>query len=247
MKVRNDNIIFFLGGAAIGALGGFFGAKKFYEAKYKKYSDETIAEMREVLIKDLRHAYYVPPAEEEYDGDKEVVFSDEENIEVWDAEGVRRRLEMNHEATNYAAIYGKIHSTSIDKDGKMSVRIVDSSLEEETGDESEEDKEEYVDPLPDNEYAASRKKRKPRLISAAKAHDLPEEVEIQTLYFYTEDEVIADEDTEERIDDYPLILGDCLEKYSFAESGERMIYVMNEELDTCYTVVKINGSYEDTH
>lgn len=238
--MKHTNIIFFIGGAVIGALGGFFCAKAHYEKVYQEYADETIQEMKEIM-------YGAPK-------DEEVLSEEEETINPvkWTdkkAAEVRERLERNREGTNYAAKYGSVkHSEDLErmvKENEESERWIreDSEDSEDDGAETEDPELEIA-----SRHEAS-KGRKPRLISADKAADLPAGVDMVELQFYDLDDILADGDTEERIPNSEIgrLLGDCLTKYGFTDSDEPVIYVMNDELDTCYEVIRVDASYEETH
>lgn len=231
LNLRTNNIIFATLGAVVGALGGFFVAKAHYEKVYQEYADETIAEMKEIL--------YGGSPENPDDPD---IYDEEEEDSVNPVnssplpQDVRQKLERNREGTNYAAIYGQIHG------GKK---------HEETHREDPEDTEdsdEAEDPEPEvARRHEANKGRKPHLISADRAAELPSGIDHVELQFYDEDGILADVDTEERIYDVERVVGDCLTKYGFVDSDEQVIYVMNEELDTCYEIMRVDASYEETH
>lgn len=219
------NIIFFIGGTIIGALAGIFGTRGYFEKKYATYAEETIDSMKDVL-----NRYNPSASTEDLDGQEPVIAAE-----------TREALLRNHEATNYAAVYGKLHPDSSKKNSQVEVS---EDVEEDPltdFDETMAHVEAEVARLENN------KARKPKLISARAVHELDDGIDICELQFYTEDEVLADGDTEEKIHDVARLVGDCLQKYDFVNSDERTIYVMNDELDTCYEVVKIDASYEETH
>lgn len=227
------NIIFFIGGAVIGALGGFFGAKTYYQKKYEEYANETVDAMKDVL-------YGTTKEEEEYEEDsvnpvvKTPEWTEEKQKET------RERLERNRKGINYAAIYGNVKNN------------IGGNEDEETDSEDPEDPQdddtEAEDAEPEVVARHERNKgRKPHIISLEKARDLPDGIDFVELQFYDDDQVLADSDTEERITDVETVLGDCLFKYDFANSDEPVIYVMNEELDTCYEVIRVMANYGETH
>lgn len=90
------------------------------------------------------------------------------------------------------------------------------------------------------------KNKKPKIISFEDAMELNNTIESETLYFYSYDEVLCEENGDV-IEDPGLFVGDCLEKYGFVQNDEEAIYVMNYELDTCFEVVKKFESYEVEH
>lgn len=231
--MKHTNIIFFIGGAVIGALGGFFGAKMHYEKVYREYAEETVNEMKQLV-------YGVPKDEEEVSEELE----EEINPIKWTdkkAAEVRERLERNRQGTNYAAMYGSV-KTNIG--GIEHEETNSKDAEDPEDDDSETEDPELEETIHRHDSA---KGRKPHLISADKAAELPAGIDMVELQFYDEDNVLADGDTEERISDVDRVVGDCLRKYGFMDSDERVIYVQNDELDTCYEIIRIDASYEETH
>lgn len=232
--MKHTNIIFFIGGAVIGALGGFFGAKAHYEKVYREYAEETINEMKQLI-------YGVPKDEEEVSEEQE----EEINPIKWTdkkAAEVRERLERNRQGTNYAAMYGTVKKEEPSHDNESAQDSEDT--EDSEDDDSETENPELAEIVSRHEAS---KGRKPHLISADKAAELPTGIDMVELQFYDEDNVLADGDTEERISDVERLVGDCLRKYGFMDSDERVVYVMNDELDACYEVVRVDASYEETH
>ncbi len=233
--MKHTNIIFFTLGAGLGTLGGFFAAKTHYEKLYQQYAEETVQEMKEVM-------YGVPKDQQVLDEEEEesinpLKWTDEQ------AKEVRQRLERNRQGTNYAAMYGTVKKNiggTHDDDEKAS----DEDTEDSEDDDSETEDPELAEIISRHEAS---KGRKPRLISADKAAELPPGIDMVELQFYDEDNVLADVDTEERISDVERLVGDCLRKYGFMDSDERVVYVMNDELDTCYEVIRVDASYEETH
>ncbi len=252
MNVNVKCMIFFIGGAATGVLGGVLGTKAYFEKKANERADETISEMKE-LIK----AQYKVPAEAEIvenptEGENEA--DDASNLpskgsekaqdRSLSLEDIQTRLNENHARTDYAAVYGMVHPESQTPKKSHVPDIPEPYSEDEEPEDEEEDEPEEP---PVVAYHDEHKGRKPRLISAAKVAELPDGIEIVGLQFYASDEILADENTEEIISDQYRMVGDCLTKYDFANSDERTIYVMNYELDTCFEIVKIDASYEETH
>lgn len=230
--MNKKNIIFFVGGAVIGALAGVFGTRKYFDKKYSEYAAETIDAMKEVM-----NDHYIP-----------VVTTEEEaNEQEPIAPETRDALLRNHEGTNYAAIYGQLHPDSTGGKANTTPPFAPPSQADELEKALSEEKDDEGDSELTEEIIAHHAVRKPRLISARAVHELDDGIDICELQFYTEDGVLADGDTEEKIHDVARLVGDCLQKYDFVNSDERTVYVMNDELDTCYEVVKIDASYEETH
>lgn len=104
---------------------------------------------------------------------------------------------------------------------------------------SEEDEEAF------NQHQRTKNK-KPKIISAEDYSSLPAHIDQDTLYFYSFDEVLVD-DNDDEIEDPALLVEDALTKYNFAESDERVIFVMNYATETCYEIQKVDASWEDSH
>ena len=90
----------------------------------------------------------------------------------------------------------------------------------------------------------ANKNRSPRIISEESLADIPPYFDQKVLFFYRLDDVVTDEE-DEVIDDPDYLLGDCLDKYNFRESDEKLIFVQNFALDTVYEVQKINAAHYD--
>lgn len=105
-------------------------------------------------------------------------------------------------------------------------------------DESEEDQTEeaWFDDHQEN------RDREPRCISADSLGDLPSYIEQSTLYYYTYDEVLCDEN-KDPVDNEEMLVGDCLDKYGFRDNEEQILLIRNYSLDTVYEVVKIEEAW----
>lgn len=84
----------------------------------------------------------------------------------------------------------------------------------------------------------------PKIISYESfCNDYPQ-FDKETLYFYTEDNVLATEE-EEEVEDISRVVGDALEKYGFSSNDERTIHVRNMSFGTDYEIIKVWGSFRD--
>lgn len=90
------------------------------------------------------------------------------------------------------------------------------------------------------------KNKPPKIISSEAYANLPSYVDQDVLYFYSYDEILCD-DNEDPVEEPERLIGDALTKYDFTNSDERIIFVMNYALDTCYEIQKVDASWEDTH
>lgn len=90
------------------------------------------------------------------------------------------------------------------------------------------------------------KDRPPRIISAEAYSNLPQSIDQGVLYFYAYDEMLCDEN-EEPVEEPERLVGDALTKYGFVDNDERILFVMNYALDTCYEIQKLDMSWTDLH
>ena len=69
-------------------------------------------------------------------------------------------------------------------------------------------------------------------------------LDIEDLYYFTDDDVLANEDDEE-IDDDTMVymIGDGLDKFNYRTNNERYRYVRNERYGKDYRIEKIRGSF----
>lgn len=263
---RHDYAVFGIG-AAVGGLLSWAGSYIFFRKKIvaleEKIEDdakvikdqqnlnEALMEVRNSLLDKVNKNDNIPTQASDTGRDKGVLSRQQRD-------DIRKKLEKNYEGTtNYAKAY-------TDKD---SVDDIEGELAEQEHPEDDEPEidESYADPreqehegdisttLPESSKEADvdeffkehqkKKGRKPRIISVEEAANLPEYIESQTLFYYATNEVMTDED-EEVIEDPERLIGDALTKYGFADNDEERIFVMNYQLDTCYEIAKILGSYE---
>lgn len=212
----NKNLFIGLFGIAAGIAAGVLGTKKYFEKK----ADAEIEEMRQYyeeekkqLCADFNNALGYAAEEGEEVNPKNPSDQNREEIEA----AKKKLAENNARTVNYAEMY--------------------KSKNEEEPDPYEGSKSEEM-----NEEYDKNKNRPPRIISYEEAGNLASHIRADTLFYYTENDVVTDEDGNV-IEDYPRLLGDCLDKYDFSTSDETLIFVMNYELGVCYEVQKIMDEY----
>lgn len=220
--------LYFVGGLALGAVGGILG--------YRFY---------------LLKTYEDPGEEEDLSGYER--FDDEEEVTVnppmtdEEKEEIKERLEKNYEeTTNYAAMYqgdAANHEHPVDSDEDEGEEPYDPEDLEELNEEdyAEETADDIA--LEETEDHAKTKGKKPKIISAEAVEDLPPRFENEILFYYTDDDVVVNDEENEEISNPSDILGDCLDKYGFRENDEERIFVVNYATDTCYEIEKIYGSW----
>lgn len=206
-------------GLAIGAVSGILACKEHYKKKYSKYVEELEAYYEEIDCYARVH----------HDEDNEVNPEEEETpaggrMSKKERAEIKEKLNTNWtKTTDYAGMYNK----SKDDQNNDAVDEV-SAKEEEMFDEKEKNK-----------------TKPPRIISAEDYSNLGPGIDQETLWFYTYDEALTD-DNNEVIEDPERFVGDALTKYNFIDSDEINIFVMNYELNTCYDIQKVEASWTDS-
>lgn len=211
----NKNLLIGLFGFVAGIVAGALGSKKYFEKK----ADAEIEDMRQYYKEEKKQIYA------DFNETLGYIAEEEEEVNpipqnLEEIEEAKKKLAENNARTvNYAEMY--------------------KSKTEEESDSYEGSKSEKM-----NEEYDRNKNKPPRIISYEEAGNLAEHIRAETLFYYTENDVVTDEDGNV-IEDYPRLLGDCLEKYDFVDSDEMLIFVMNYELGICYEVQKIIDEFVD--
>lgn len=212
-------------GSFVGGVGvGVFLTKGYFKKKYEAFADNEIEEMEnylkslleEALAKDVVHSY----ASSQGDEVNPVPDPPERDLEAPPIRGGER------------VDYTKFFPTEED---------ASENSEEETENEEEvEVPDEAFDLSTYEDWHNRNKNKSPKIISLEATENLPNWIAMEVLLYYTEDNVITDED-DQIIDEAHRLIGNCLDKYGFAENDEKEIYVLNPSLDTCYNIVKVKG------
>ena len=228
----NNKLVFAIG-LTIGGAAGVVGSMFFWKRYFSKKADEKIEQFFEETNEYKRTVDSYSADEEE-----KTEVSDSRPEPNLDLAEIKRRLEYNNaQTTNYAAMY-----SSKDK----LAELTDDEIEElnaESESPSEEDEDEVVFSQMDD-YHNKNKNRDPRIISEDDIGDLPNGYSNETLFLYTFDKILVDEDDNE-VEDAEQIIGNCLEKYGFLYSDERIIFVQNFKLDTVYEIQKIDAAWSE--
>lgn len=240
--MNNKNILFFIGGVVAGGIAGIFGTRHFLSDKYNKQFEECRAELEEYYQRTDEYAR-VPHGDDQNDRKSNVLFPEEGisrpggRMSPEERASVKEKLQKNYkETTNYAAMY----KTSNDVDP------AEMEYPEEDSDEKNYDDQNEVSEEQAFEDHRKNMNKAPKIISVETYSNLPAHIDQQVLYFYSYDEALCDEN-EEIIEDPGLLVGDALNKYDFADSDERCIFVMNYATDTCYEIQKVDASWTDSH
>lgn len=223
--------LYFLSGLILGAAGGAVGHHIYMVKKLDKYTDEEIEEYEDISEEYLRSG------EDEVNPDKTNTGREHGPITAKQRDEIRSKLKKNWEkTTNYASMYSGANEHPVDSDEDEEIDI----SEESNDSEEIEAIEEALDATMNHE---ANKNKKPRIISYEAVTDLPSYIEQEDLFYYMDDDILANEAEEEL--DPETFVGDALRKYGFAYNDETEIYVMNYQLDTCYCITKVNSAFAD--
>lgn len=229
MNVKS--ILVFIGGLAVGTAAGVITTKKYFEEKYQQRYEEDRDQLEDYYQTIDEYARVQHDIDDLDDDEVDTIdldisrsggrMSPEERLEI------KGKLEKNWQGTtNYAGMYDK---------------------NDQNDDGSETDQE--PEPTPEEENFNEHQKNKnrpPKIISEDAYSNLPQGVDTGVLYYFAYDETLCDEN-EEPIEDEKRFIGDALDKYGFRDNDERLIFVMNYELETAYEIQKVDANWTETH
>lgn len=225
----NKTVICSLLSFVLGAGAGVLASRKYFQKK----SDEEVKEIKDWYqskLDDLECDIFQGLSDEHCGISEEGEEINPEKPES-DMKEIQEKLQKNHEITiNYAEMYRQ-------------KAMNDPDIEEEGEEEDQNDEYENSESERWNEEHSRNRGRAPRIISYEEAGNLAAYISSETLYYYAYSDSVVTEENEE-IDEPGLLLGDCLEKFDFIHSDERIIFVMNYDTDTCYEVQKIMAEWE---
>lgn len=149
-----------------------------------------------------------------------------------DKEKIREKLSMNNEKTTaYAQMYKSENAENIRKATNIFEAVEDSNNDE------SDDEEVTVDIM-------DRDKRPPKIVKESVVDDYPDGWDIEQLYLYKDGTLTDEDDAIFNESDTKMMLGDCLTKYDFIHSDEKIIYVQNFRLHTFYEITKYDKDFE---
>lgn len=235
--MNKKNIMIFFTGLLIGGTAGVLGSRSYFKKKYEEQAEKEIEQVRQYYFERERYLEKAKREIENEENDQDVdddsrekgVLSPEKRAEI--KEKLRKNREWaEKQTTNYSKIYADKHNIEEEDDEVDERELIN------------EDEKEF-------ERHQEEKSKKPEIISLETAGNLPPSVESKTLFFYTYDETLTDEE-DEVIDLPEVILGKhiwdeiCtnLENLIDLEESET-IFVMNHFIDTCYEIQIIEGSF----
>ena len=226
----NKSVIVIFAAFAAGAAAGFFAAKKFFEEKYAQLAQEEIDSVKEIFGRhyepcdadDNRANGIGPGMESEFDEPRT------------NPNGVMARSSLN------------THSKS--ETAKQNYNLSPSKKTETApseDDESEEDDEDGPEGYPVKDDGTERDledvdRTEPYLISDREySEEFPEHDKI-SLYYYTFDDVLCNEN-EEPMDDLDSTVGQ--DAMSELANGAMTVWVRNEPLSIDYEICAVRNSY----
>lgn len=251
-------IIFLFGAAAGGAAASFF-TKKYVEKKFDRISGEN-KELKEYLqfLRDKDEAGnlaenlgYVEKEGEDLgekeseasskDVDKKVDYTrfyktvkDATGIDLEDADNIAKEMHKQYEAAK-----------EYDEKLKKEREEYNAKLEHPVDSDEDEDEEEEVKYDYETEQAIRMLNgdKKMEIIDAGQYDSYPYHDKI-TLYYYTDDKILATEDDEE-IDDWGALIGNAIEETGFDQNQSQAIYVRNYSRGTDYEIGKVFGAFHE--
>lgn len=220
--------VIFLCGTTVGGVVGFLAARY----KYLAYAKKEIREMEEYCSKLDRYARGRSEVEVKTDisdGDERC---DKEIVRELRREQNQRNVSRT-DYTKYSKKYdgGDNEEKEPYEDNDLKVDESEEGFDARSG-ESEIDEEA-------EEYHQQHFGFKPKIISETALGGIPTHYDHVCLTYYPEEDSMHDEDGFE-VENYQLLVGDCLEEYNWRENEGQpdLIFVLNFELDTVYEVTR---------
>lgn len=220
-----NNIGSFVAGLAIGAAGGVTGCYLVLKKRFDRMYADLQNQMYDELDRRMEEFY---EQHEEYlrESDDREILSD---INAEEEDGGYQKYQNAYRPTGRVPYQNEEDVAASDAEQTIANEEYEST--------PELDREAF-------ERRNRDKRKQPRLITDQAFAELDQSIEKAVLLYYTENGVICDEN-DIPLEDPERFVGNCLDKYSFGSSDEKLVFIMNYELDTCYEVQKIQGFYEE--
>ena len=239
--VSRGNIIFFCAGSFIGAVGAIFLSKRHFQKISEEKIENFVAEFNQKMG----------------------------NFDKNEAEGVSDEVESDGKIRSYGEVYEGTKSDvnyekfySENDDEKIDpAELVGPSEEDEDDDDYYDDyydewKENqelsYEEFINENELEKCNKdmmdlNKKPKLITAESYDEEYRYFDKIPLDFYSIDGILVDPTSNEEIMDPERIVGDCLDKFSFRDNDEQVIFVRNFSHGADYEISKVFSPFYDDY
>lgn len=217
-------LVTFIAGAAVGGTAAAFFVKK----KCEKKAEDQLSSMREYVRKletQVLDAYKTNDG----DADDYREVPETENVLPNSKKSEKCGYKNDESSTNYHKYQAP-----------YAYKTYGVEYEHPEDDEDED----FDGNLMEERSRIANSKEKPKLISADSYDDMEfEHHDKVQLEFYQEDCVLFNPEENEIVTDPVALLGDCMEKFGFIHSTEKVIYVRNVSRGTDYEIVKIFDAY----
>lgn len=210
-------LLIFASGVIVGGVGASF---VWYTKNLKliKKTEDRLTEIENFYKEqngDTKEA-----TETENDISKEEKAEESKKPEINDADEIRRKLNMNYEKKmNYAGFY-----------------------------DNEDEKEEEDDILTETEEMheehQANKNKKPVIIAEEYVGDLPASYTNVIVNYYTENEVLVDDESGEVLDPKEAFVGDCLND---VKEEDDLIFVLNYSHNVVYETTICHGAFDKSY
>lgn len=214
----------------IGAASGYFVCKKLLD---KQYQDE-IQEVREALLQDrtsLNPNTESTPEAEEPDSDIRVAEKIIDNNLYRPSKG---RAYFNYSKPSMSEL-----AKNIGLDDSYQTEE-DEDIQEEEFDEEQERELDILEEADEDAYQRMDSSD-PYVIDYDDFADAPDEYERQTLYFYSNDGYLCDEE-DQLVEDEEKIVG---REFEDVLNFEPVVFVRNDTLKTVYEIYRLDRSYQE--
>lgn len=211
----SKNLLYLVGGIALGATATYFSVKKYY----RDLAEKEISEMRE---------YFKAKAFDEIES-----FKDDDDLETVDSSMVLKDRKAFTGSTD--KLTGFLNLSDVNKYDEKDYTSYNKIKEDYISEEAASAANEH--PMDDEEY------KEPYIIMGSEHPLVDSYYDATTLLYYTDDDILVDESTNELFDDIRDVGYDNIQHFS--NSSDEVCYIRNERLNMEYEVVKFHGSWSD--
>ena len=240
----SKKIVYILGGFVLGACAGAVGSYIYCKQKFdetEKKINEDLAEYKEMI----RNGY-----SSAFDAMKRVNAGDN-TVRVMETPDTIVIEEVTDPATGKKVDYNKLSSGMGDTVAEEYQEFAKQTMNDIYGRLAE--REHPTDDEPSDGYSEHpadfqddlKRGAGPKIIKADIYGDDPK-LECKSLYYYTDDDVLATEEDEMVDDISDRMVGNALTKYGFKHNNEDSLYVRNERLGCDYEIIKVRSSFQES-
>ena len=236
-------LVGFILGTVFGGSTAGIGVYGYMKRKYEKELDELHARLDSILAPvpeeedDVPSEYKRVKKEEPKDADEEAP-----KLTKDDMNKIREKLRRNNAET---IAYSKMYESPKD--------IVDAQADADAengepipGEEESEEPEKGSEAKVTNifEEVKKGKARAPRIVKESEVDANPEGWDVIALFLYNDGTITNEEDVVYDDEMKQKMLGNCLTKYDFVNSEEKLIYVQCFEMNAFYEINKFDKAFE---